>query len=93
MGKLRENARQFMNGAYINREYSWLEFDRRVLDQARDKDNPLLEKCKFLSIFKSNLDEFTMVRLGSLRNIEKSNPKDRDDKTEMTASEQIDGIL
>lgn len=93
MVKLRENARQFMNGAYINREYSWLEFDRRVLDQARDKDNPLLEKCKFLSIFKSNLDEFTMVRLGSLRNIEKSNPKDRDDKTEMTASEQIDGIL
>ena len=88
-----DRARQFKNGAFINREYSWIEFDRRVLDQARDKDNPLLEKCKFLSIFKSNLDEFTMVRLGSLRNIEKTNPKDRDDKTEMTASEQIDGIL
>ena len=53
---------------YINREYSWLEFNNRVLDQAMDLTNPLLERCKFLSIFKSNLDEFTMVRLGSLEN-------------------------
>ena len=52
---------------FFNRELSWLEFDQRVLDEARDPTIPLLERLKFLAITSSNLDEFTMVRVGSLQ--------------------------
>ena len=78
---------------YINREYSWLQFDDRVLDQARDPENPLLERCRFLSIFISNLDEFVRVRLGSLLNLELHSPDYTDNKTGMSAQDQIDAIL
>ena len=85
--------RRFVRGIYVNREYSWLLFNRRVLDQASDLTNPLLERCKFLSIFCSNLDEFFMVRVGSLYNENLSSPNVTDNKTELTPAKQLSGIM
>ena len=75
-----------------NRELSWLQFNRRVLDEAANPDNPLLERGKFISICSSNLDEFFMVRVGSLfRNLDAGNEKK--DAAGMTASEQLEAIF
>ena len=89
---LEKAKKKFINGIYVNREYSWLLFNKRVLDQAKDLTNPVLERCKFLAIFQSNLDEFFMVRVGSLYNENFSDPQATDNKTGLTAAKQLDGI-
>lgn len=83
----------FIKDVYMNREYSWTMFNKRVLDQAADVSNPVLERCKFLSIFHSNFDEFFMVRIGSLLNDAEINGNAKENKTGLTAREQIDGVL
>ena len=77
---------------YHNRELSWLQFDKRCLSEAKNPDNPLFEKLKFLSITASNLDEFFMVRVGSLQDMVNAGYKKRD-IAGMTASEQLEQIL
>ncbi|MCL1909470.1 MAG: polyphosphate kinase 1 [Kiritimatiellaeota bacterium] len=84
--------KKFIRKTFVNREYSWLQFNERVLEEAVCESNPLLEKCKFLSIFTSNLDEFFMVRAGSLFNGVAFHPADRENKTGLTPAEQLDGI-
>ena len=78
---------------YINRELSWLKFNDRVLEEAADEENPLCERLSFLSIFQTNLDEFFMVRVGSLHDMQFLKKEVRDNKTGMTPQEQIEAIL
>ena len=76
---------------YLNRELSWLQFNRRVLQEAVDANNPLLEKLKFLAITSSNLDEFFMIRVAGLRHQKENGVKKRD-IANMTPEEQLEGI-
>lgn len=76
-----------------NRELSWLDFNKRVIEEAKDRTVPILERLKFLSIYDTNLEEFFMVRVGSLTDLSKLKKQAIDNKSNMTPTEQIRAIL
>ena len=78
---------------YMNRELSWLKFNERVLEEAESDLTPLCERLSFASIYQSNLDEFFMVRVGSLVDQEHLSPNLRENKTQMTPEEQLREVL
>lgn len=81
------------NSVYMNRELSWLKFNERVLEEAESQTVPLCERLSFASIYQTNLDEFFMVRVGSLVDQLLVSKDIRDNKTKMTPKEQISAIL
>ena len=78
---------------YMNRELSWLKFNERVLEEAENEHVPLAERLSFEAIYQSNLDEFFMVRVGSLLDQMILSGDIRENKTNMTPKEQINQIL
>ena len=81
------------NAIFMNRELSWLKFNERVLEEAERDLTPLCERLSFASIYQSNLDEFFMVRVGSLVDQEHLSPKLCENKTNMTPAEQLEAVL
>lgn len=88
-----ETVKQDNREIYVNRELSWLMFNKRVLEEAQNEQVPLCERLSFLSIYQSNLDEFFMVRVGSLEDQKLLPGGNRENKTNMNPQEQIDAIL
>ena len=88
---IKKNLSSNLSARYINRELSWLEFNDRILFESRDTKHPLLERIKFLSITASNLDEFYIVRVASLRDMLSVNYNARD-IAGMTVAEQLEKI-
>ena len=92
-----EGAANMENGSqgdlFVNRELSWLEFNRRVLALAHENEVPLGEQLKFAAIYGSNLDEFFMVRVGSLYDRTLLKETAKENKTGMTPAQQLDAIM
>lgn len=81
-------SKKKVDAKFINREVSWLDFNARVLDEARDPENPALERLKFIAITSNNLDEFFMVRMGSLHFLRAERP-DKRDASGLSPAEQL----
>ena len=92
LGNEKEETKQFLKPEYFkNRELSWMDFNDRVLEEARNKDNPLLERINFLGITQSNVDEFFMVRVASLHKLIAAGIKTTDSSGQ-TPEKQLDAI-
>ena len=87
------NMKKEMQNYTQNRELSWLKFNQRVLEEAKDSSVPLLERMKFVSIFTSNLDEFFMIRVGSLYDMSLTDNSTIDSRSRMNPKEQLDAIF
>lgn len=93
IGKQMKNKPQKAEPYMMNRELSWLKFNERVLNEAGNPRVPLAERLTFASIYQSNLDEFYMVRVGTLMDQMESSEEIRENKTNMTSKEQVKAIL
>lgn len=92
LGNEKEETKLFLKPEYFkNRELSWMDFNDRVLEEARNKDNPLLERINFLGITQSNVDEFFMVRVASLHKLIAAGIKTTDSSGQ-TPEKQLDAI-
>ena len=87
------NMKKEMQNYTQNRELFWLKFNQRVLEEAKDSSVPLLERMKFVSIFTSNLDEFFMIRVGSLYDMSLTDNSTIDSRSGMNPKEQLDAIF
>jgi len=86
-----KTSREKQKSVFFNRELSWIEFNARVLAEAKRTENPLLERLKFLAIVSSNFDEFFMVRVAELKRRLKANPQQRDDSL-LSPGECLDAV-
>ena len=94
MKKQHKKTKEITAPVYMmNRELSWLKFNQRVLEEAKDSSVPLLERMKFVSIFTSNLDEFFMIRVGSLYDMSLTDNSTIDSRSGMNPKEQLDAIF
>ena len=91
--KIVENILRWDLSYTQNRELSWLKFNERVLSEAEDPSVPLIERLRFVSIFTSNLDEFFMVRVGSLLDLDRLAPSEIENKSGMTPAQQLEKVL